>query len=83
MTERAAPVECRLEGRTLHGVALRYGEQARDRPERFEAGAFAPLGVVTLNLQHDRFREDHCNSTDGRAPLRDQGHVHRGTACGG
>ena len=62
-TERLAPVECRLEGRTLRGVAMRYGEQARDRPERFEAGAFQPLGVVSLNLQHDRFRE--IASTDG------------------
>ena len=61
--ERLAPVECRLEGRTLRGVAMRYGEQARDRPERFEAGAFQPLGLVSLNLQHDRFRE--IASTDG------------------
>ena len=62
-TERLAPVECRLEGRTLRGVAMRYGEVARDRPERFEPGAFQPLGVVSLNLQHDSFRE--IASTDG------------------
>ena len=61
--ERLAPVECRLEGRTLAGVALRYGEQATDRPEMFAAGAFQPLGVVSLNLQHDSFRE--IASTDG------------------
>ena len=62
--ERTGPVrELRLEGRTLRGVALRYGEQATDRPEMFEAGAFQPLGVVKLNLQHDPFRE--IASTDG------------------
>lgn len=61
--ERLTPVECRLEGRTLRGVAMRYGEQARDRPERFLPGAFQPLGPVTLNLQHDRLRE--IASTDG------------------
>ena len=61
--ERTAPVELRLSGRTLHGVALRYGEPARDRPELFRPGAFQPLGVVALNLQHDPFRE--IASTDG------------------
>lgn len=62
-TERLAPVECRLKGRTLRGVAMRYNEQARDRPELFLPGAFQPLGVVSLNLQHDQSRE--IASTDG------------------
>ena len=53
-TERLHPVEVRLEGRTLTGAALRYGEPARDRPEMFETGAFQPLGPVVMNLQHDR-----------------------------
>lgn len=61
--ERTAPLEVRLEGRTLRGVALRYGEPARDRREMFQPGAFQPLGVVALNLQHDPFRE--IASTDG------------------
>ena len=61
--ERLAPVEVRLAGRTLTGVAMRYGEQARDRAEMFEAGAFQPLGVVSLNLQHDPERV--IASTDG------------------
>ena len=52
--EFTAPVEFRLSGRTLSGVALRYGERARDRPELFEPGAFQPLGDVRLSLQHDR-----------------------------
>ena len=55
-TERLTPVECRLEGRSLHGVALRYNEPARDRPEMFLPGAFQPIGDVTLNLMHDQGR---------------------------
>ena len=51
--ERSAPLEVRAAGRTLIGEAVRYGQRATDRPERFEAGAFAPVGAVNLNLQHD------------------------------
>ena len=51
--ERAAPLEVRASGRTLVGEAIRYGEQATDRAERFEPGAFQPIGPVVLNLQHD------------------------------
>ena len=51
--ERSAPLEIRAAGRTLTGEAVRYGQRATDRPERFEAGAFAPLGPLALNLQHD------------------------------
>ena len=51
--ERSAPLEVRASGRTLTGEAVRYGQRATDRPERFEAGAFTPLGAVNLNLQHD------------------------------
>lgn len=57
MIERrtAAAAELRLRGRRLQGVALRYREPARDRPELFLPGAFAPLpAAVPLNLQHDR-----------------------------
>ena len=63
--ERLAPVECRLEGRTLRGVAMRYGEQARDRAEMFLSGAFAPIGPVAMNLQHDRSGLREVASTDG------------------
>ena len=51
--ERSAPLEVRATGRTLSGEAVRYGERATDRAERFEPGAFAPLGPLSLNLQHD------------------------------
>ena len=54
MSERTAPLEFRASGRTLTGEAIRYGQQATDRPERFEPGVFQPLGAVSLNLQHDR-----------------------------
>ena len=56
-SEYAAAVEVRMAGRTLRGVALRYGERSLERAELFEPGAFAPLGEVSLNLQHDRLRE--------------------------
>ena len=52
--ERSAPLEVRATGRTLVGEAVVYGQQARDRPERFEPGAFQPLDRHRLNLQHDR-----------------------------
>ena len=51
--ELAAPLEVRVDGRTLTGEAMRYGERARDRAERFEPGALVPVEPVTLNLQHD------------------------------
>ena len=44
--ERSAPLEIRATGKTLTGEAVRYGQRATDRPERFEAGAFAPLGPL-------------------------------------
>lgn len=50
-------VELRQDGeRRLSGVAVRYGDTAR-LPwgrERIEAGAFAPVGDVILNAQHER-----------------------------
>ncbi len=69
--ERAAPVEFRVSGRTLHGIALRYGERARDRAERFEPGAFDPLGEVSLNLQHDPEREI-ASTAEGSLRLSDR-----------
>lgn len=43
-------------GRTLEGVAVRYGDTARLPwgEERIEPGAFAPIGDVILNASHDR-----------------------------
>ena len=51
--ELAAPLEVRVDGRTLTGEAMRYGERARDRAERFEPGALVPVEPVSLNIQHD------------------------------
>ena len=51
--ELTAPLEVRVDGRTLRGPAMIYGQVAVDRPERFEPGALELLEPVTLNLQHD------------------------------
>ena len=51
-------VELRQEGRTLSGVAIVYGSEARIMGfrERFEAGAFGDVSAldVILNRQHQR-----------------------------
>ena len=50
-------VELRSEGeRRLSGVAIRYGDTATTPwgKERFSPGAFAPIGDVLLNAQHQR-----------------------------
>ena len=43
-------------GRTVGGVAVRYGDLAQLPwgEERIEAGAFAPIDDVILNAHHDR-----------------------------
>lgn len=48
--------ELRAEGRMLEGTAIRYGDIATFPwgKEAIKAGAFAPLGDVILNRQHDR-----------------------------
>ena len=52
--DRSAAVEFRFSGRSLTGSAVRYGERAHDRAERFEPGAFVSMrDPVELNLQHD------------------------------
>ena len=45
--------EVRLEGRTLTGTVIRYGDLAPGHRERFAPGALAPVGEVPLNVQHD------------------------------
>ena len=52
--ERRAGGELRVEGRTLTGRALVYGDVAPQFRERFVPGALAPVPAVPLNLQHDR-----------------------------
>ena len=83
--ERTAPVEVRAEGRTLVGEAIRYGTVATDRPERFEAGAFAPLGEVSLNLQHDPAHvlattADRLTLTDSAVALEVRAELREGAA---
>ena len=56
MIEHREGLEFRVAGRVLSGVALRYGDVSPDYRERFEAGAFAPIGDLALNLQHDPAR---------------------------
>ena len=56
--ETRAGLSFRVQGRTVSGTALRYGDIAdmgRFR-EMFVSGAFAPIGSVSLNLQHDGSR---------------------------
>ena len=51
--ELTAPLEVRVDGRTLTGEAMVYGQRAVDRNERFEPRALELLEPVVLNLQHD------------------------------
>ena len=52
--EHRAGVEFRVAGRTLSGVAMRYGDVSPDFKERFLPGAFGTVpGTIAVNLQHD------------------------------
>ena len=52
--EHSIPVEFRAAGRRLSGPVVNYGERARDRAERFAAGAFTSReDPLELRLQHD------------------------------
>ena len=51
--EHRAGCEFRVAGRTLSGVAMRYGDIAPDFRERFLPGAFGPVSTIPVNLQHD------------------------------
>lgn len=56
MTEierRAADGEIRVEGRKLHGTAMRFGDVSPTHRERFEPGAFRYADTVHLDLDHD------------------------------
>lgn len=57
MLEKRALEIRNVTGRTLEGVALRYGDTALIGPsmrETFTPGAFSPIGDVILNGHHDR-----------------------------
>ena len=51
--EHRAGCEFRVAGRTLSGVAMRYGDVAPGFNERFVPGAFGEVRTVDVNLQHD------------------------------
>ena len=52
--EHRAGLEFRIAGRTLSGVAMRYGDVSPDFRERFEPGAFGTVpATIPVNLQHD------------------------------
>ena len=53
MRELRAGAEFRVQGRTLSGVVLRYGDIAPDFRERFMPGAFGEVREIAVNLQHD------------------------------
>ena len=54
---RYAAMEASPGGRNVAGIAMRYGERTTIQgkfAEEFRPGAFAPIGDVILNWQHDR-----------------------------
>ena len=52
--ERRAGLEFRVQGRTLSGTAMRYGDVSPDFRERFVPGAFGDVPTtIPVNLQHD------------------------------
>ena len=53
MTEHRLSPEFRIQGRTLSGVAMRYGDVSPDFRERFVPGSLSPVPAVPLRLQHD------------------------------
>ena len=54
MSERRAGVEFRIQGRTLSGRVMVYGDLSLDHGERFLPGAFGVEPRAALNIQHDR-----------------------------
>ena len=70
--EYRSGLEFRITGRRLEGIALRYGEPARDRDELFLPGSLAPVPAsVPLNLQHDQsLQVGRARLEDGPAALR-------------
>ena len=65
--EQGRPLEVRFAGRTL-STLVPYGEQARDRSERFDTRALAPDRLVVANVQHDPAFE-FASTSDGTVRL--------------
>ena len=91
--EHSAPLEVRVAGRTLTGVALRYGQpNERAAPgapagsEMFAPGSVELLEPVTLNLQHDPQRriastgDGDLRVIDGADALRIEADLRDGSA---
>ena len=53
MVEHRLAHEFRVSGRTLSGVAMRYGDISPDFGERFVPGSLEHPGRIDINLQHD------------------------------
>ena len=53
MVERRLAHEFRVQGRTLSGAAMVYGDVSPDFNERFIPGSLQHSGRVDINLQHD------------------------------
>ena len=51
--EHRAGIEFRIAGRTLSGVAMRYGDTSPYFRERFVPGAFGEVSSIAINLHHD------------------------------
>ena len=51
--EHRAGIEFRIAGRTLSGVAMRYGDVSPSFRERFVPGAFGEISSIPINLHHD------------------------------
>ena len=81
--ERRAGGEFRVQGRTLTGVALRYGDVSPDFQERFLPGSLAHDGRVDVNLQHDAgvVLARGAALTDGPRELRVRADLPEGSAA--
>ena len=56
LERRAARGEIRVEGRTVSGVVMKYGEISPSHREKFAPGALRMAAVVHLDIGHDRER---------------------------
>ena len=71
LERRAALGEIRVEGRTISGVVMKYGEVSPSHRERFEPGSLRMADAVHLDLNHDRERAV-AWSPGGGLELRDE-----------
>ena len=82
--EHRAGLEFRVAGRTLSGVAMRYGDVSPDFRERFVPGAFGTLPqTIAVNLQHDSsiVVAERAALADGPRELRVRADLPEGSAA--